>query len=204
MVNNVFLFRLFVWFIDVIQAGLGWCSWLAVIHHPIYSKTRRSFPGTALFLFAHDDVIKWKYFPRHWPFVRGIHRSPTNSPPKVEWRGALVFSLICGWKNNRENNIRDADDLGRYRDHYNVIVMCRYIIELSGFTCCHDDVPKWKHFPRYWPFERIIHRSPMSSPHKGRDVELWYFLWSALEYMVELTIVRLVIWDAISPIMTSL
>ena len=28
----------------------------------------------------HDDVIKWKYFPRYWPFVRGIHRSPANSP----------------------------------------------------------------------------------------------------------------------------
>ena len=25
---------------------------------------------------AHDDVIKWKHFPRYWPFVRGIHRSP--------------------------------------------------------------------------------------------------------------------------------
>ena len=24
----------------------------------------------------HDDVIKWKHFPRYWPFVRGIHRSP--------------------------------------------------------------------------------------------------------------------------------
>ena len=23
----------------------------------------------------HDDVIKWKHFPRKWPFVRGIHRS---------------------------------------------------------------------------------------------------------------------------------
>ena len=21
---------------------------------------------------AHDDVIKWKHFPRYWPFVRGI------------------------------------------------------------------------------------------------------------------------------------
>ena len=21
-----------------------------------------------------DDVIKWKHFPRYWPFVRGIHR----------------------------------------------------------------------------------------------------------------------------------
>ena len=24
----------------------------------------------------HDDIIKWKHFPRYWPFVRGIHRSP--------------------------------------------------------------------------------------------------------------------------------
>ena len=22
---------------------------------------------------VHDDVIKWKHFPRHWPFMRGIH-----------------------------------------------------------------------------------------------------------------------------------
>ena len=44
---------------------------------------------------THDDVIKWKHFPRYWPFVRGIHRSPVNSPHKGQWRGALMFSLIC-------------------------------------------------------------------------------------------------------------
>ena len=43
----------------------------------------------------HDDVIKWKHFPCYWPFVRGIHRSPVNSPHKGQWRGALMFSLIC-------------------------------------------------------------------------------------------------------------
>ena len=31
----------------------------------------------------HDDVIKWKRFPRHWPFVRETHRSPVNSPHKT-------------------------------------------------------------------------------------------------------------------------
>ena len=31
----------------------------------------------------HDDVIKWNHFPRYWPFVRGIHRSPVNSPHKT-------------------------------------------------------------------------------------------------------------------------
>ena len=28
----------------------------------------------------HDDVIKWNHFPRYWPFVRGIHRSPSQTP----------------------------------------------------------------------------------------------------------------------------
>ena len=42
----------------------------------------------------HDDVIKSKHFPRNWPFVRGIHRSPVNSPHKGQWRGALMMSLI--------------------------------------------------------------------------------------------------------------
>ena len=39
----------------------------------------------------YDDVIKWKHFLRYWPFVRGIHRSPVNSPHKGQWRGALMF-----------------------------------------------------------------------------------------------------------------
>ena len=36
----------------------------------------------------HDGVIKWKHFPRYWPFVRGIHPSSGNSPHKGQWRGA--------------------------------------------------------------------------------------------------------------------
>ena len=30
---------------------------------------------------THDDVIQWKHFPRYWPFVRGIHRSPPGEFP---------------------------------------------------------------------------------------------------------------------------
>ena len=41
---------------------------------------------------VHDDVIKWKHFPRHWPFLRGIHRSPVDSSHKGQWRGALIYS----------------------------------------------------------------------------------------------------------------
>ena len=73
-------------------------------------------------LSSHDDVIKWKHFPHNWPFVRGIHRSPVNSLHKGQWRGALMFSLICGSINDWVNN-REAGDFRRYRAHYDVIVM---------------------------------------------------------------------------------
>ena len=77
----------------------------------------------------HDDVIKWKHFPRYWQFVRGIHRFPRKS----QWRGALMFSLICVWINDWVNN-HEAGDLRRYRAYYDVIVMvsprtCRRLLD---------------------------------------------------------------------------
>ena len=81
----------------------------------------------------HDDVIKWKHFPRYWPFVRGIHRSPVNSPHKGQWRGALMFSLICVWINGWVNN-RKAGDLRRYRVHFDVTVMDELIVSPSTLS----------------------------------------------------------------------
>ena len=83
----------------------GWDSW---------------FPHT--FGFTHDDVIKWKHFPRYWLFVRGIHRSPVNYPHKGLWRRVLMFSLICAWTKGWANH-RDAGDLRRHRAHYDVNVI---------------------------------------------------------------------------------
>ena len=77
--------------------------------------------GIPNFMSTHEDVIKWKSFPRYWPFVRGIHRSPVNSPHKGQWRGALMFTLICtrinGWVNNCE-----AGHLRRNRAHYDIVM----------------------------------------------------------------------------------
>ena len=39
----------------------------------------------------HDDVIKWKHFPRNWPFVRGIHRSRGFPHTKPVTRSFDVF-----------------------------------------------------------------------------------------------------------------
>ena len=78
-----------------------------------------------------DDIIKWKYFPRHWPFVRGIHRSPVNSPHNGQWCGALMFSLICAWINNWVNN-HEAGDLRCHRAHYDVIVMTTLYLDYTA------------------------------------------------------------------------
>ena len=78
----------------------------------------------------HEDVIKWKHFPIYWPFVRGIHYSPVNSPHKCQWRGALMFSLISAWINGWVNN-REARDLRRHRTHYDVTVTYSNILRLT-------------------------------------------------------------------------
>ena len=153
----------------------------------------------------HDDVIKWKHFPRYWPFVRGIHRSPVNSPHKGQWRGAFMFSLICAWINDWVNTdvqstmVRVMTWCCQAASHYlrqcwprskstcvvarpqsvkcdNPLLKFRNVLSRSknkhGYALLppfHDDVIKWKHFPRYWPFVRGI------PPTKASYAEFWCF-----------------------------
>ena len=84
-----------------------------------FYSTHFTFHGGALTPYIYisyfqDDVMKWKYVPRYWPFIRGIHRSLVNSPNrgKGQWRGALMFSSICAWPNGWVNN-QDSDDFPR-------------------------------------------------------------------------------------------
>ena len=78
-------------------------------------------------LYMHDDVIKWNYFPRYWPFVRGIQRSLVNFSHNGEWREGLMFSLICASTNGWENN-RGAGDLRRLRAYYDATVSRELIV----------------------------------------------------------------------------
>ena len=75
---------------------------------------------------------------------------------------------------------------------------------LIYYRSVHYDVFKWIHFPRYWPFVRGIHRSPVDSLTKSSDEEIWGFLWSAPGQTVETTIETQTNWDAIAIIMKSL
>ena len=96
--------------------------WLVTLH--------RSTLKVAQELEDHDDVIKWKYFPRYWPFVRGIHRWPVNSLHKGQWCGALMFSLIWVLTNDWVHN-RNAGDLRHHGTHYDVTVMCPAVWQSS-------------------------------------------------------------------------
>ena len=60
-------------------------------------------------------------------FCAGNDRSPVNSPHKIQWRGALTFSVICAWINGWVNN-RWAGDLRRHHAHYNVTVMSTFLL----------------------------------------------------------------------------
>ena len=103
--------------------------WMAsVMMMPPVRTSNRAVKSATWFLLTHDDVIKWKHFPRNWPCVHaGNSPVPVKSPHKGQWRGALMFSLICFWINGWVNN-REAGDLRRYLGHYDVIVMKSKII----------------------------------------------------------------------------
>ena len=86
---------------------------LRVAHHPVLRHSgythlqmptcQNKPPGyTTSQNYAYDFRLPWwrhqiEKYPRHWPFARVIHRSPVNSPHKGQWRGALMFSLICAF-----------------------------------------------------------------------------------------------------------
>ena len=129
--------------------------------------------------------------------MRGIHRSPVNSPKKGQWRGPFIFSLICAWMNDWANN-REACDLKRNRAHCDVIVMNHRYLYISCWSIPSIDnmLPlQWRNsesdglsnhrspdcllnrlFKRRWKTTSKlcvtglcegIQRRPVNSPHKG-------------------------------------
>ena len=69
---------------------------------------------------------------------------------------------------------------------------------LPKMDTTHEDVVKWKYFPRYWPFVRESTGLRWIPITKVSVAELWCFLWSAPKRTVEQTIdasdVRYSLW----------
>ena len=62
-------------------------------------------------------------------------------PHKGQWRGALIFSLICAWINGLVSN-HEAGDLRWHRAQFDVTVMC--------FPGCWGDMPSGVHSDCCW------------------------------------------------------
>ena len=67
--------------------------------------------------------------------------SPVNPPHKGQWRGALMFCLICAWKKNGWVKNRDAGELRRHHAHYDVAVMNASV--LLAFPKLRPNVIQW-------------------------------------------------------------
>ena len=63
----------------------------------------------------------------------GEFTGPGDFPHKGQWRGALIFSLVCVWINGWVNS-REAGDLRRYRGHYDVNVMNEWLQRASDMV----------------------------------------------------------------------
>ena len=71
-------------------------------------------------------------------------------------------------------------EMSKMCDHWFVLTLrsisWREADAFCSISC--NEVIKWKHFLRYWPFAWGIHRSPVNSHTKASDAELWCFRWS--------------------------
>ena len=122
---------------------------------------------------THDDVIKWKHFPRYWPFVRGIHRSPVNSPHKHQWRRALMFSLICTWINDWVNNGETSDFRCQCAHHDVTVMFCHsrwiWVFLLWSISPCKSGNRHWA-LDKHGMFSLKRHYSKWST----RQCEIYY------------------------------
>ena len=114
--------------------------------HSILLKYLFRAPVSYATVIIHDDVIKCKHFPRYWP--------PVNSPHKGQWRGAVMFSLICAWMNGWVNT-RKAGDLRRNRPIMTSVEWLDKRIGLDhdlspnrrqAFICTNDGLGYWRFY----------------------------------------------------------
>ena len=100
----------------------------------------------------YGDVIKWKHFPRYWPFVRGIHRS--------SFWGIVVIYVIS-------YSVYMIIDL-------RIFQVCVLLQSTLKFTL-QMQVITWKRLPHYWTFVRGTTHHRWNKLKKGSNTELYFF-----------------------------
>ena len=82
-----------------IYQNIDWSGLVLDVSRSAISLFRGGRISTFTIFWIHDDVIRWKHFPRNWPFVRGIHRGPVNSPHK--WPVTQSFDVFFDLRLNK-------------------------------------------------------------------------------------------------------
>ena len=99
---------------------LNFCSCFA----GTLTRSRAVKPNDTIYVrFYSDDydIIKWKYFPRCWPFVRGINRSlvvPSQRPMMSSYD--VIFDLRLNKQFSEKSKPREFE---MSRVHYNLTEM---------------------------------------------------------------------------------
>ena len=129
---------------------------ITIVHYPVLKSQGVSdslFTITKYIVASHhDDAIKWKHFPRYLPLVRGIHR------------GVKIWNYIC-------NVVYYDCSLSCFKISRSVWFIVHHITKYI-VASNHDDAIKWKHFPRYLPLVRGIHRG----------VKIWNYICNVVYY----------------------
>ena len=132
------------------------------------------------FSFNSGQISKKRQSPHYWPFFRGMHRWPVNSPHNGPvTRKKLPFDDVI-----TDNHFSTSDPLcapeilciNRQPEdislvHYNDVIMGAMESQIISITIVYSivysDADQRKHQgPASLAFVRGIHRGPVNSPHK--------------------------------------
>ena len=116
----------------------------------------------------------------HANVPRNVNITISKHKQKKTWLYKLIWGdSVCSARvRKQEGNVREC-----WKTVLDVRNIDRVICKIPHLHCpcmTHDDVIKWKHFPRYYLCGEFT--GPRWIPHtKASDAELWCFLWSAFE-----------------------
>ena len=83
------------------------------------------------------DVMTWKRLPRHWPFVRRIHRLPVDFPAQSATNAELWFFCKSGQTNEQKKNItfKCVTVYNGWYTYSCLFQVSRLIVEVCSICC---------------------------------------------------------------------
>ena len=141
--------------------------------------------------YIHDDVIKWKHFPRNWPFVRGIN-SPVREFPAKGRSFDVFFDMCLNQRLSKQWWGWWFETLPRpsWR-HCNDVKLCNAVTDKLGqyygcwwpsFCIGGSHQRLWNWLPKIDRFlssmrKNLIYLRHLKIVKKGLNIFLWHLKW---------------------------